>query len=216
MTDTLPDVRGYRCSKCKTVRPEAEFAPSQQHNGGWCRECHRSYYRGKAPEPPAVCAHCDGEIPEEIRHGRRIYCSKSCKQAAGYLRDHPVVERVCAECGADITGRRADAMTCSDRCSQRQRMTPERHRGNNLRQKYGLTPEEYDELLARQGGRCAICRTEDGGDSRGYPFHVDHDHLSGANRALLCGRCNKGIGLLGDDPMLILAAAVYVLSHRYR
>jgi hypothetical protein len=61
----------------------------------------------------------------------------------------------------------------------------------NLR-RYGLTIETYDELLAKQDGVCGICGRADA-DSRGNRLAVDHDHLSGQVRGLLCTRCNKYI-----------------------
>jgi hypothetical protein len=75
---------------------------------------------------------------------------------------------------------------------------------------YGLTPEQYDEIFARQGGRCAICGTTENG-KRKY-LSVDHDHETGQVRGLLCGRCNWGIGLLNDDPGIMLRAASYVAT----
>ena len=51
---------------------------------------------------------------------------------------------------------------------------------------YGLTQEEHDALLAAQGGVCAICK---GG--RSYNLDVDHDHMTGMVRGLLCRRCNR-------------------------
>lgn len=62
-------------------------------------------------------------------------------------------------------------------------------RAKDLRRKYGLTPEQYDAMLAAQGGHCAICpATEPGG--AGKMFHVDHDHRTGRVRGLLCHACN--------------------------
>lgn len=58
-----------------------------------------------------------------------------------------------------------------------------------------------------QGGRCLLC-----GEVK--PLAVDHDHVTGAVRGLLCKGCNTGIGLLREDPMLLRAAARYLESHR--
>lgn len=73
--------------------------------------------------------------------------------------------------------------------------------------RFGLTPETYRELLAKQGGVCLICHRV---DSR--QLSVDHDHLTGAIRGLLCNRCNRGIGLLRDSADLCRSAAAYLDS----
>lgn len=81
--------------------------------------------------------------------------------------------------------------------------------------KYGLTPEEYAELLKAQDGRCAICRRKPG-NTQGVDRHnlvVDHDHAAGTTRALLCDFCNRGLGIFRDDPDLLMAAAAYLLEY---
>lgn len=82
------------------------------------------------------------------------------------------------------------------------------HRKKNLRRRYGMAPEQYDALLLRQEGRCAICG--------GMPatFHVDHDHATGEVRALLCPECNKGLGHFRDNAALLRSAAEYLEKFR--
>jgi hypothetical protein len=79
--------------------------------------------------------------------------------------------------------------------------------------KYGLTVEEYDNLLAKQGSRCAVCGTADpqyrSGPSSAR-WCVDHDHVTGKIRGLLCHPCNRAIGMLADDAKIIEAALAYV------
>ncbi len=83
-----------------------------------------------------------------------------------------------------------------------------RDRAGHLGRAYGLTPSDYDFLVAVQGGVCAICgRAEEKG------LHVDHEHKTGLVRGLLCGRCNKGIGLFDEEPARLDAAKGY-LSRR--
>ncbi|MBH1939238.1 endonuclease VII domain-containing protein [Streptomyces sp. AV19] len=84
-----------------------------------------------------------------------------------------------------------------------------------LKQNYGITPEEYEQLLEQQGGVCAICqqpeRTIDPRSKRPYVrLPVDHCHDTGRVRGLLCHRCNRAIGLLGDDIDLLVAAIDYL------
>jgi hypothetical protein len=79
----------------------------------------------------------------------------------------------------------------------------------HLRRRYGVTGEEADALLAAQGGLCAICKVAPA-------VHVDHDHVTGAVRALLCFNCNGGLGQFNDDPVVLHAAAYYVQAHTIR
>ena len=81
----------------------------------------------------------------------------------------------------------------------------------NLAQ-YGITPEEYRAMLAAQGGLCAVCGDEPppGGIKASSRLHVDHDHATGKVRALLCTRCNRGIGYMRDRPDLLRLAAEYI------
>ncbi len=91
------------------------------------------------------------------------------------------------------------------------------HRRNELRQKYGITPETYEAMLAAQDGVCAICYGLETCPNRAgnvRQLAVDHDHATGAIRALLCHACNQGIGRFKDDPKLLRAAAFYVESHK--
>lgn len=68
----------------------------------------------------------------------------------------------------------------------------------NLRNKFGLSMEDFDALYERQGKGCAICGAAKTVGKRGH-LHVDHDHISGNVRGLLCQRCNTALGLLGDQ-----------------
>ena len=61
-----------------------------------------------------------------------------------------------------------------------------------------------DERPQRQMGRCAIC------DKATPDLHVDHDHISGRIRALLCGNCNRMIGIAGESPQRLRSAASYL------
>ena len=76
--------------------------------------------------------------------------------------------------------------------------------------RYGLTQADADRILAAQGGCCAICHVMKPG-GRGS-WHVDHDHVTGRVRGLLCHKCNTGIGLFGDNPMMLEVAVRYLRS----
>lgn len=83
-------------------------------------------------------------------------------------------------------------------------------RRSHLKQKYGITPEEFARMFNDQGKRCAICGAIEATDGRGFRPHVDHCHRTGKVRGILCGRCNKGLGALKDDPLIVRSALDYL------
>ena len=84
-------------------------------------------------------------------------------------------------------------------------------RAGHLKRKYGITIEQYETLLAEQGGGCAICGRKPRPD---ISLHVDHDHRTGQLRGILCFRCNNALGDFDDDAGLLQQALGYVVSHQ--
>jgi hypothetical protein len=93
---------------------------------------------------------------------------------------------------------------------------------NRLREwqlsRYGLTEHCYKHLYKRQNGQCAICDRElrlafDIGIGHGTRANIDHCHKTGLTRALLCTRCNGGLGDFLDSPELLRKAADYLERH---
>lgn len=78
-----------------------------------------------------------------------------------------------------------------------------------IKKNYGVTREQYQEMLSRQNGCCAIC----GNNPGKWRLSIDHCHKTGAVRALLCRACNGGIGLLKDDTSLLTKAIEYLNSY---
>lgn len=77
-----------------------------------------------------------------------------------------------------------------------------------LKSSFGITIDDYFDMLERQGGGCAICKTTDNGKYE-Y-FAVDHCHSTGNVRGLLCSNCNTGLGLFQDRIELLDAAKQYL------
>ena len=80
---------------------------------------------------------------------------------------------------------------------------------------HNLSLDQYNILVDKQRGCCAIC-----GDSLVKPTsvrepHVDHNHDTGHVRGILCRGCNQGLGGLKDDPDTCIKAATYLLSRGY-
>jgi hypothetical protein len=84
-----------------------------------------------------------------------------------------------------------------------------RGRARNIEAKYGLTSDQWDDVFARQGESCAICRTNTPG---GAGWATDHCHETNRVRGILCNNCNLGIGLFADDTARLRAAIAYLLE----
>lgn len=72
-----------------------------------------------------------------------------------------------------------------------------------IKSRYGLTFDQVEAMRAAQGGACAVCK-------RLRKLVVDHDHVTGKVRGLLCNGCNTVLGKMGDDPAMLRAAAAYL------
>lgn len=96
--------------------------------------------------------------------------------------------------------------TVCPRCVQNSR--------NHLLRKYGITDEQYRDMLAAQGGGCAICGkikdTRHGRIGIIRRLQIDHDHETGRIRGILCTNCNNGLGRAKDNPERLRAMAEYL------
>ena len=88
---------------------------------------------------------------------------------------------------------------------------PEYKSFDHLKRRYDISRTQYESLLQLQGGRCAICRRGPEGSGK-KKLTVDHDHLTGEVRGLLCNHCNVALGNLRDDPLVVRAALAYLES----
>ncbi len=87
--------------------------------------------------------------------------------------------------------------------------TPKGVWSRHIKAKFGITVDQYNELLDKQNGCCAICGT-DQPDSKHGVFSIDHCHSTGKIRGLLCQPCNKGLGLFRDNAESLKAAVAYL------
>jgi hypothetical protein len=164
---------------------------------------------------PLNCKTCNKQIirSERARGARPKFCDDLCR------RTHPdniakkKLERVNyketqnerrAARREDPDYRRAELDDCARRY-QEKTSTPEgaaemaiHQRTGKLKRNYGMTIEQYDAMLAAQGGRCGCCDGTKSSFLGGNKLAVDHDHSTKCVRGLLCNTCNSGIGKLGD------------------
>lgn len=123
-------------------------------------------------------------------------------------------------------GRPRDAPFPGPRCYShhhlRKHAVRERAHGQRVERVYGITPEQYVELYAIQGGKCALCKRATGKAKR---LAVDHDHALARQhdhpddracrdcvRGLVCGPCNDVLAHFRDEAALLIGAANYLIN----
>lgn len=82
-------------------------------------------------------------------------------------------------------------------------------RNNYLLRKYGITEEQYEQILEAQAGKCAICLKK----PRTRRLAVDHNHKTGKIRGLLCSRCNHGLLGHAHDSIAVVERALEYLRN---
>ncbi len=91
----------------------------------------------------------------------------------------------------------------------------EKTRERHLLRKYGVSLAQYAEMLDQQKGACAICLTPEAKQFKAV-LHVDHCHITGEVRGLLCRGCNHMLGVVRDDVKLLHRAVDYLSSRKSR
>lgn len=120
---------------------------------------------------------------------------------------------MCLPCAAVVT-RYYQSIADPEEVKRRKRADFQNNR-ETLRTNFGITLERYQEMHDEQGGLCAICARPETAKrkDRLLCLAVDHDHVTGAVRRLLCNNCNHGLGHFKDSPDLLLRAVQYLRDH---
>jgi hypothetical protein len=84
-----------------------------------------------------------------------------------------------------------------------------RARNNSLIWRYGITQQDYENMIVEQNSKCAICGT-DNPRSKDNLWHIDHCHKTKKVRGLLCQNCNTGLGKFKDDLIILQKAVEYL------
>lgn len=115
----------------------------------------------------------------------------------------------CRTCSKLDRKRHRDRDIEASKSSRRDHYRRNKHlfRDYNL-SRYGITSLEYEAMLALQSGGCACCGAV--ANRTGKRLFVDHDHVTGAIRGIICHKCNAGIGALGDDAEGVRRALAYL------
>lgn len=165
-----------------------------------------------APDAEGLCRH----HWRQKRNGQELVALKgNPNRGKAVLERDEAGNKFCYACGqwkpvADFSNHSSSSDGLNHRCRRC-------HASAQKKARYGITLEQFEELLAFQGGKCAICPVKVVEDGR--RLSIDHDHnccpgtVSCGNcvRGILCPNCNRGLGLFQEDVDLLKRAAVYLL-----
>ncbi len=128
---------------------------------------------------------------------KQCHTCNICKPLSEYYSNgQGYLLRKCKKCQIDLN-------------RSRRKANPDKFKNVDLRQCFGITLTQYNEMLAAQNSNCAICQTSK--DSFRKALAVDHCHKTGRIRGLLCQRCNLFIGQAEDNPSILSAAIQYLI-----
>lgn len=148
------------------------------------------------------------------------------KETRHYSKD---ITKLCSYCNEEFLGYRHNTKYCSDACryawtarnhSEKQKKRKQeyqkkwgtlnwlRKRNYMIEYTYGISAEQYQELLEKQHHSCAICGRHETDFAR--KLSIDHDKVTGEIYGLLCGKCNYSFVANRRDPALYVKAAEYL------
>jgi len=178
--------QGKTCTKCGHSKSSKLFPRRNE----WCRLC---LQRAHDATPPGkkFCVGCKAylflpEFRSEIISNGKVRLESFCKRCA-------------SKRSVELSRQKYDAIASRDQ---------------NLQKNHGLTLTEFNAMLAEQGGVCAICKLPSRVTEKGKlrPLSVDHCHVTGAIRGLLCDHCNRALGGLASDPYRTISLLRYIVE----
>ncbi len=208
------------CSKCETIKDVGEFSKRPERKRGLgldshCKSCVNEGHRRRRRDMPA-----------EVKQSRQ-----EANLEAGRVARAAGATKVCCYCrqikllvdfnwsSGNKDGTSSVCKTCAVDYNRQRKKNPEEclrlaklRRARLLKLRYGLTEGEVSSIVGQQNNKCVICG-ETFGKGRERTYRIDHDHITGALRELLCSGCNLGLGSFKDSSELLRRAADYLEKH---
>jgi hypothetical protein len=194
VTDSSQSVK--ECRDCGAVKPLMEFSPAKKNRDGrinYCRPCMRLRHRESRDRRAGG--------PPRYRTTARA-SSADVKWCPGCHRELPR-----SDFGRNRSNTDGLTAYCKPCHNAKGKETYTRLYGStrdyHLKRRYGLTAADVDAMVKAQGGFCALCRER-------AAQHVDHDHVTGRVRGVLCSCCNQALGNARDRTDILRAAIDYL------
>jgi len=141
---------------------------------------------------------------------KRCYKCKETKPLTCFSlskREKDGLQTICKPCVNSYTRKNSEKKRQQDR--DRYHNFKDNWRNQNFKRTYGITLLQYNAMLDKQKGCCAICKNP---CPTNRSLSVDHSHKTGIVRGLLCIHCNQAIGHFKDDPLLVKKAMDYLIE----
>ncbi len=207
-------------STVRQIKFAAECQPCPDGCGEpWCPDCNDHYADCKCPGPHS-------EMEPEVEPVKRCNSCGATKPLSAFYRTRTVKDgrrgscKVCETPPPHPRVKLSPETLAANRTAYIQ--TPERkkkHRETEHLRRWiragVFTEEKYLAVMAKSNGLCQICGRPET-KKRGQTLRrlaIDHDHKTNKFRGLLCADCNIMIGMAGEDPDRLKAAAAYLLAH---
>lgn len=178
------------CSKCKQVKIITEFSKDKRSKDGLygiCKTCNKEYYKNNIEKIKEFYKKpCNKEYQREYQKEYRKNNVEKLKQYY-YNRD-------------------------TEKEKQYYKDNIINTRNNFLKHKFGIDIKQYHQMYKDQDGNCLICGKPQS-ELKGK-LCVDHDHITGKIRGLVCADCNHGLGNFKDTPRILQKAIDYLNKHK--
>jgi len=209
-----------KCKQCEKDKPLDEFYKSENKNGreSTCKECRNvlkyEQRRNNRIKKGLPIRTAKLKVRKLLKENKKL-CPKckKIKELDEFPKNPKMVTGVgchCSECSREMINGLYN--TEEGKKKAKARYNRIRQRNNRLKQKYGITYDEYKEILNEQNGRCAICGRNE--EENGKELAVDHDHVTMKNRDLLCSSCNLVIGFFEKNNMDADKIKNYLNKHK--
>ena len=191
------------CTKCGKEKDATEFSKTTGHNDGltyWCKACFSFWHRNRTDA-------CTEKVLD--KQCQRCNTVKSEREFARSTLTKDGLQKWCKVCRKNyyLENRIRIAQYWKDRLEK----NPDLNIVKHLKRNYNLTKEQFNDMLRIQNNCCAVCFTDKPGGHG--TWHIDHDHVTGKLRELLCNRCNFVLGMVKDDGALLIKLMLYLQKH---
>lgn len=209
------------CNTCKQPKNILEFWKQEQNKDGYehsCKQCRMStaYERRRAKR---IANGLKVKFPtiasrELLAEGMK-FCP-GCKQILpvvdfSTMKVRSGVASHCKECSKKFQQERNSLPEYVEKRKLVYKRNKEKQLNANLIREFNITLEQYNKKLTEQNGGCFICGKTP--EQNGKRLAVDHNHVTGKNRGLLCSSCNICIGFIEKNSLDIERVKEYLVQH---